>query len=649
MLLTIAKLRTRAWKPYRDEQELVLRPTVYAIAARHEHDRDRSNWLGKSSLPEAIDYALWGRLTKSVRRKVDWITEGEKSGEVETTLSDGSRIVRQLGRHGSEKLWLFPPNAGADGVLHQEKAQEAIERLVGMTKEDFLTVAYFQQRQMARLILCDPGPRMDLVAGWIRLGPLQECEEQSSAALSELTRRRDEETTRAAMARRTIADALARENMPDVETLRTAVTFSMGFVGKERESITRMRAECAATTRRRAHEPHARRFEAVVEEGKRLAVERISPPNPAEVAAAKSQLQGTSSAKGVADRDLGARVRLATGRFDGACPLVGEPCPSREFVTGGKARNEALRLAAEDGAQQATEKFEISRNWNTELQNRVVRAAQDERRLQELRDEARRLKPAWELWRATKDDPEAADRLAIAEKALRDAEQLHFQRQAALQTIEQQEGWIRDAEEKIAQLDAGAKTASAAAIVFGKMGAQRVIAEGVLGDIEGRAAETFGRCGIELGVKMVWSREGDGLAAACGACGQGLPASQKVRECPRCGAARGPKLVNKLDFEVSDRSGGAEDLAGGVLQLAASAWLREDRGSQWATAMIDEPFGQMDAANRRAFAGHLPTILRESGFAQAFVIAHHSGILDSLPGRIEIVSDGNHSTARVAH
>jgi DNA repair exonuclease SbcCD ATPase subunit len=518
-----------------------------------------------------------------------------------------------------------------------------------MTKEDFLTVAYFQQRQMARLILCDPGPRMDLVAGWIRLGPLQDCEEQSSAALSELTRRRDEEDARLKAARQVSAGALA--GFVDAADLRRAVRESEVCVTTARASIAQLRAACEATTQRRAHEPHARRFEAVVEEGKRLASTEgwKNPPDPAEVDAAKSQLQRTSSAKGVADRDLGARVRLATGRFDGACPLVGEPCPSREFVTGGKARNEALRLAAEDGAQKATEKFGMAQKWHDNLQNRARQADLDARRLQELREEARRLKPAWELWRAANDDPEAADRLAIAEKALRDAEQLHFQRQAALQTIEQQEDWIRDAEEKIAQLDAGAKVASAAATVFGKMGAQRVIAEGVLGDIEGRASETFGRCGIELGVKMVWSREGDGMASACGACGQGLPASQKVRECPRCGAARGPKLVNKLDFEVSDRSGGAEDLAGGVLQLAASAWLREDRGSQWATAMIDEPFGQMDAANRRDFAGHLPTILRESGFSQAFVIAHHSGILDSLPGRIEIVSDGKHSTARVAH
>jgi len=68
--------------------------------------------------------------------------------------------------------------------------------------------------------------------------------------------------------------------------------------------------------------------------------------------------------------------------------------------------------------------------------------------------------------------------------------------------------------------------------------------------------------------------------------------------------------------------------------------------------MLDEPFGQMDAANRRAFAGHLPAILRQSGFGQAFVIAHHSSVLDALPGRIEIESDGNGanrtSTVRVA-
>ena len=63
--------------------------------------------------------------------------------------------------------------------------------------------------------------------------------------------------------------------------------------------------------------------------------------------------------------------------------------------------------------------------------------------------------------------------------------------------------------------------------------------------------------------------------------------------------------------------------------------------------MIDEPTGAMDAANRRAFAGKLPAMLGGIGFTQSLVIAHYSETLASLPGRIEIISDGRRSVARV--
>jgi DNA repair exonuclease SbcCD ATPase subunit len=118
--------------------------------------------------------------------------------------------------------------------------------------------------------------------------------------------------------------------------------------------------------------------------------------------------------------------------------------------------------------------------------------------------------------------------------------------------------------------------------------------------------------------------------------------------CTRCQAARGPNLINKLDFVLSDRSGAAEDLAGAALQLSASAWLRAEKGSLWETAIIDEAFGQLDGANRRALGRHLAALLAgRYGFSQALVVAHSSDVLEALPGRIEIEGGPRGSSVRV--
>jgi ABC-type sulfate/molybdate transport systems ATPase subunit len=72
--------------------------------------------------------------------------------------------------------------------------------------------------------------------------------------------------------------------------------------------------------------------------------------------------------------------------------------------------------------------------------------------------------------------------------------------------------------------------------------------------------------------------------------------------------------------------------------LAASAWRREKKAIQWANACIDEPFGALDMANRRAMASHLTSMLGgRYGFVQTFVVAHDRAITDGLPKRIELV------------
>ncbi len=214
-MLTIARLRLKAWKCYREEVVLDLEAKPYAIFARVAEDEQRSNWAGKSSLCEAVDFALYGRLVDEFKsRKRGWISRGEKSGEVDLTLSDGSRIVRSQTLVGSEKLWYFPPGKPNEGAV-QAAAQQKIDELVGLSREDFAVTRYFRQGEMARLITLDPGPRLDLVAGWLRLGPLQDCEDEAAGVLRELARRRDEASGKARAADEEIGRLYERVGLGD--------------------------------------------------------------------------------------------------------------------------------------------------------------------------------------------------------------------------------------------------------------------------------------------------------------------------------------------------------------------------------------------------------------------------------------------------
>lgn len=160
----IAELTMKSWKSYRGEHTLKLEPTVYAIAAHYVGDADRSNFAGKSSIVQAVDYALFGRIPDEYQANEDWISEGERVGEVSLTLSTGHRIVRSLHRGASTKVWCFPP--GVDAVTKaatQAEANEKIVQIVGLDGADFENTCLFRQKQMARFVLAEPGERMKIV------------------------------------------------------------------------------------------------------------------------------------------------------------------------------------------------------------------------------------------------------------------------------------------------------------------------------------------------------------------------------------------------------------------------------------------------------------------------------------------------------
>jgi DNA repair exonuclease SbcCD ATPase subunit len=651
-VITIAQLGMRNWICFKGSQTLKLTPTFYAVVAEEPGDPERSNWHGKSSLLAAIDWALWGRKPEHVRTKGDLITWGEKSMEVALDLSDGHQIKRTLGSSAPEKLYLFEPGKSPEQALMGDEAQAAIARVIGLSKEDFL-LCYVTQGAMARMVHMDPGPRMDVVGSWIGLGPLEACEDEAAGVLGEFSRRIDAK-------RREKDAALAVIAAADPEA-SSARTFDARIFAASEEIAERAR-EC--TTLREAREKErereqlegaAVRYDAIVREGSELA-KSLAGVTDLKFLVAAEQAAGITA--GVAGREhdrvrdrTSARFVVSAGRFDGTCPIAGKACPTPEFVT----RETLSNVTQRDADAKELEQRERVRTARVEEHHQareaVRRREHAEQRLRDLREEARRLKLQKEKFEALGGAlAPSHDMSAIssAELALEQVRRHHAVLVGAAQQIAAKTAQVEVFDGELVQLEAAARVAGAAVAIFGKGGAQRRMAEGALADMEERAnADVLGAAGVALSVKVVWSRETQGLAAACGQCGAAFPASRRARQCERCGAERGPQLQNKLELEPSARSGAADDLAGFAFQVGASAWLREDRLAGWGVAMLDEPLGQCDVANRKLVSAHLPGILARAGFGQGLVIAHHASILDALPSRIRIVSDGKHSTASV--
>lgn len=657
--MRIASLRVKNIGPYRGEHVLELGPKVYAIVARMKEDAERSNWLGKSTLLKTIVYALEG--TKAFpehRYDEDVISRGESACESELVFDEGTRILRSKLKGKRTSLYFFPRGGDPTKPLIQDEAQLAIERFVGLGSDDFRATCYFEQKRMARFITTEPAKRMDMVSAWFRLEPLEKCEtavHRMAASLEDTNKKLDGHLAALDQRKEDLARSLG---WTEKDGLREAIDRAIANLDAELETRKGIVGALEDKLQKNAELLAARSrvddYKNVVAEGKkaRAEYEKVKLPvlQKAWEDASGALAQENATLEGLA-RDLRQKRQLARGEFDGACPVAGIECPAKASINAERTRNAELAAEAQrKHDEQAKRTHEVSVS-ETAARHQLAIARRLEERLDLLREQAKKLA---EQARLAKEAGEPADPIALRQELEKERGDM----MDAKGKVERLRAWAKELDdavvtrktlyEKKAEIAGQLGTFREAAVIFGKRGAQRRVAEGALQQIQDDANEMLRESGANLSIEARWSREGKGLASACEACGNPFPSSAKVKHCERCGCSRGPKLENKLDIVLSDWSGAAEDLAGAGIQLAASRWLREERGTSWSTALLDEPFGALDAAHRRGFAAHLTAMLSgRYGFEQAFVVAHHASVLDALPGRIEIVSDGRWSIPRV--
>lgn len=616
----ITEIRLENWLAYRGVHILSLRGTVYAIVAEWEKDRGRSNFGGKSSIPEAIRFALFG--THRHRTEDEWITRGEDAGGVQITLADGLVIRRERKRGKRTDLSL---STGAK----QKDAQDAILKRLAMTETDYMATCAFEQRQMAKLVLADPSDRLRIVRAWTQIDKLEAaCEVAREELRTEHTKLAEQLRDEAVLVERCRPvtegpsdDDLQAEYDAHTETLRKL------------DADYRALSEADLAWRRRAQ------LEAVLQEGRQHAAKAKGGAELGRklVEAETNEATALLSARDAADK-LKAMADAATG-FEGECPVMGAPCPARDLVTITCKESNDRRTELTTHSVKCRQFYTEAKNARETLVAQIREVNQAEARMQGCRDARDKL--VKEGATLTVEPPAKQPHLLQSE--IREVERLRAIVEATQRTRERHYAAQTKSETELTTLRGEMvvqrkiiQEAELAVQVLGRTGAQRRAAEVVLASINEGANALLSEAEIDLSVELVWAREGSGSAKACEMCGRAFPASEKVKVCA-CGAERGVNLIQKLEVELSDRSGGAEDLAGLALQFAASAWLRQVRGSSWDTVILDEPFGALDATHRQSLARHITRLLTGArGFQQAFVVAHSPDVSYSLPGRIQI-------------
>lgn len=619
--------------PFKGAQRISLGEGVHAVTASREGDLEKSNWVGKSWFLSTVPFALLGwHMAKTEDRL---ITHGEKHAEVVFHLSNGARIRRHRNRGSSTKC-SFRPQGGME--CSDAHADAAILEMLGMTERDYFATSFARQKEISALIVGLPSERLKMVRSWLELEALEAREARAWA--------------KAVDAQKAYAD-LCRPG----EALEEHRAKLHGLLGRSddaalalklaeaRAEMAAQEAAVAALADERAKRDNASgaadaraRLELVETEYRKQQTQVDSMPivSDGELAVSQQVLNEVRAAHAPHATAKQQAAQAAKGEFDGTCPVAGIACPAKEQIN-------TTTAAGRVHLQTVTANAEIFRLAveKAELAHTALGKARSDRRLAEtkligLSEQVSGLKAAAsrEVEALPENEVPVVERLRLARERLSDLARAVM----GWEQLEAETGRLRAAlppKERYASGQNAVTAARAAAKIWKKV--QTMVGEGAM-DAVGRGANAALRdAAIDLSVAVSWARYGEGYASSCEECGAPYPTSTKVRACSWCGAQRGPKMVERLDIEPSDRSGAADDLAGIGVRLSASAWLRERKQIQWSNACIDEPFGSLDVANKRAIATHLTSMLGgKYGFVQTFVVAHDRIVTDALPRRIHI-------------
>lgn len=663
------------------------------------------NGAGKSSLLDAITWAVWGR----ARAKTDaeLVHQGQSEMRVEFTFALGDQTYRVLrakrvGRGAGSVLDFQVANEAGKWLSLAEatipKTQDKIVRVLRLTYDTFVNSAYLMQGKADEFTGKRPTERKQVLADILGLQQWEVFEERAKerirategrmATLDLFLKEIEDELARRGEYERELAEAetnvigvaerlrqaeagwaqidAARQAMITLERQVDDLTRRLHETERELAAIdhelddARAKADKAALQREQeAVQSRIKLLDELEEERDRVTEARQS------VGELAAQLRGQNEAAKVEADGLKKRMETLQAASEPRCPTCGQPLAERE-------RLELLdRLNAEVEARRSQyRENQAQLKTLTDEQTAYDKWLKDN--ASDLRARPALLKKAADFQVALVSASEAHERIVVlterrarwansleTEKARRaqlDAEAEQYTailrdsaaQQRALDQLRQEDTLTKArlgaAQQKLAALEGQAKQRAAKRAELQQLAEEKGLYE--------ELREAFGRRGvpammIEAAVPEIEASANTLLARMTG--GRMNVRINTQRE------TQAGEVRETLDIQISDElgtrayemySGGEAFRVNFAIRVALSQLLARRSGTQLQTLIMDEGFGVLDAAGRERLVEAINAA--QADFQRIIVVTHIEELKDAFPARIEITKGPNGSDITVA-
>ncbi len=687
------RLEITNFLPYRNPAPLDFSGIHVAVLAGE-------NGAGKSSLLDAITWALWGR--SRAKTDTELVHQGQTEMRVEFTFALGEQVykvirTRKVGRGASSLLDLQARDATGDFVSIGEatipKTQEKILKVLRLTYETFINSAYLVQGQADEFTGKRPTERKQVLADILGLQEWERYEARAKDKLAATKERiagveavlRDIETelNRRDEYERELRDSQARvitvaERLRQAEAGWAAIeSAKQALAALERQSgdLKRRTQEAQkevdhldADLREAALRADASRLKRQLELDEHTLVDLDKQEAEKEqvnlarqiVAEQSASLRGQNEAARAEADVLKKRLEILEAATEPICPTCGQPLAApvhAELLERLGAEVDARRSQYRENQAQlkvlADEQAAEDRQLSTLTANLrgkaalVKRVAEQQAALASAGEAQARLAGLTErraTWAATlaADQAELARVNADAEKyrvLVRDQEE----RQRALDRLRTEDAEpkfaVGAAQQKLAALEGRARHRE-----------QQRTERQALADEHGLYEElrdAFGKRGVPA--LMIEAAVPEIEASANALLSRMTSGRMHVRFNTQRETQAGDTRET-LDIFISDElgtrdyanySGGEQFRVNFAIRVALSQLLARRAGTQLQTLIMDEGFGVLDAAGRE----HLVEAINaaQNDFQRILVVTHIDELKDAFPTRIEVIKGADGS------
>ena len=675
----VSKVIIEGFMPFKGKHEITFEAgQVIGITGQYGEDFSKSNRAGKSSFIDAIVWGLFGK--SRAKKEIELIFTGNEETRVTTFLKSEDNEV-------SITRWRDSGNKGGTELVGHEGEKKAatqaeIDKLIGLTYEEFLFTAFFKQDDIDQFMKADAQKKKQILMRWIQTNNWGTYEDSAAEFRKELVRNQtgikgklqglpeediDIESLHKEMAEITkrktegIAPGVLDLNKKilalDLQLQELNQTFEIkNKIIKFENEINHLKSQRPDNTNMKASEDALRsniaKYPTIDKTKYEEAIDKKD-KHTSTLAELRTKYSQTAS-----------RMKKAQQDMTGVCPITNESCDqvalSQEQLNEWKKELIGYKTQA-DKIKELKEKCEKiiklhqhQKDWESKLlllEEKKKLSANLEKGIADKTKEMIKLQESL---------PQDIDgRKRKVNEAKQGFSDQKADLEIELETLERRVGTIgelirqqKTKEERMAGIKkdlSGINQQLADAkwveYMFGKNGIPSIELENSFQEIENDANMILKNLQAPFHIEFEATRQLDKWEPSCLACDAQFKKGERTHICENCGTPREKKRRDELSLRMFEGgnerpyyldSGGGQILQAIALRLALTQLARRRNGSGWGTLFLDELFGKLDESNRQLVSELIVSTLRQLGFEQIFVISHDPNIQSSLSNQLII-------------